>query len=174
MKRPKVSKGPVEARLMGFDYRGGSAGQALFGSSTNQEAPADPEDFDCSVTAYIGPTSSADTDAFEMRYASARWMRSAWSPGRWENTGVVLQPNSPGSFADVRGAGWMYPFFVVDRWDLQLLTDVLLALCLSCSPGPSWGDVASRLARVLRWEESDNFDDWVNSGSEGPGFPPAR
>jgi Immunity protein 8 len=118
--------------------------------------PPDPEHFGVSLQIFIGRTSGALADSFDITVCSPSWMAARVAAGEWErfrSGGLRVLPESIAV-----GTG----IWLMRRWDRSELEAALRAVCEAFSPGPDWGSVASRIGRLIPWEFDYKYDAHVN------------
>jgi hypothetical protein len=121
--------------------------------STTDPSPDDPEHFGFLMHAVIGDASHDAGDAFNAYVCTPSWFAAQLQTGGWDRFVDALRPTSI-----VDGSGMWF----VSRWDRAELDTALRLLCEESSPGPDWGSVAARIARVIPWEFDYRYDEHVN------------
>lgn len=127
--------------------------------------PPDPEHFGASVQVFIGSVGSDHSDSFDLVVCTPSWAAAELSQ-HWDRWRF-----GPRSIPDTvhPGAG----FWFMRRWNRANFEEAVGVLCETCSPGPDWGSVASRIGRVIPWEFDYKYDAHVDEASGQP-FPPPR
>lgn len=133
--------------------------------SIDEFRPPNPEHFGARVQVFIGEVSDSLSDSFDIVVCSPSWMAEQVASGQWER----FSGESPSAMPDevVAGSG----IWFMRRWDKTKFEAAVRTVCETCSPGPDWGSVASRIGRVLPWEFSYRYDEHVDQ-RYGDSFPP--
>jgi Immunity protein 8 len=125
--------------------------------------PPDPEHFGVSLQIFVGDTSDALADSFDITVCSPSWMAARVGAGDWDRFRSYGLRSLPESIAVGTGIWFMR------RWDHTELEAALRTVCKEFSPGPDWGTVASRIGRLIPWEFDYKYDAQVNKHH---GLPP--
>jgi len=111
--------------------------------------------FGLEYEARISPRGEEYGGGFEGVVCSVSWLAEQFQRDDWPNWCGTIRDEDPKTVN-------MSGLWIMDEWSQQRFEDSIREVCRRCSPGPDWGNVASRISRVLPWEYDYAFDEHVN------------
>lgn len=121
------------------------------------DEPAHGSDhFVVNVEVFIGEVGEDKVDSFNLVCASPSMLAELYSSDRWGEPRLVQDVLPGGNVLPLTGV-WL-----MKAWSKRDLEAALSRLAPAYSPGPDFGTVASRIARVVPWEYDYRHDDRLN------------
>ena len=121
-------------------------------------APENPECFGLRIQAFIGPLDEESVDSFDFTVCSPSWFG-----GHYQDL-QRLHSEPDGTLV---GHGLVF----MKRWNAEDFLTLVHDVC-GQAEGRTWGEVASRIHRVLPWEYVGHYDAAVDAGEPFPSDSP--
>jgi hypothetical protein len=131
---------------------------------TPSRPPPDPENFCYRLTVFATVENEKWTDTFNVMVCSPKWFAEQ-ADTQWERRWQRHWGNHLGIPKSVMTG---YSVWFMRRWDEGEFESAIRNICEHYSTGPNWGVVASRLARIMDWEWTTDYDRAVDRGETWP------